>query len=324
MIYDVFISYRRKNGALMARLLRDRLEDRKIRVFLDLEELRSGDFNEKIYDNIRDSKNFILILSKNALDNCKNERDWVRKEIFKALELKKNIVLVLCEDFKWPRTWDPDIPPQIIELQRYNGVGSSHEYCSAFIDKVISFLVNVEPEASDHKQEPWTSTQDYFAQSMTDLSAVSSLDMAFHAGAMWHWEENFTDLLYDLINANVSIRVMINTAEAAEAMARHMRNTRRSYIPFSTCIQKWTAFQREHPEHIELRVSALPLLRRYYSFHMKDHTMDTVNVKHYTYANAYRDKNQQVIFSSESDHFHLFRNEFDYLWALAENPAGKS
>ena len=49
---DVFISYRREGGYAMARLVYECLRNAGLSVFLDLEELRSGQFNEKLYEEI--------------------------------------------------------------------------------------------------------------------------------------------------------------------------------------------------------------------------------------------------------------------------------
>lgn len=101
MKYDAFISYRRDNGFLMAQVIHDHLEERGIHCFLDLEELQAGVFDEKIYDAIQDSPNFILILQPNALDRCTDEEDWVAKEIIAATKMNKKIIPVLCEGFEW-------------------------------------------------------------------------------------------------------------------------------------------------------------------------------------------------------------------------------
>jgi TIR domain-containing protein len=42
--YDVFISYRRENGAAEARLIRAVLREKNVRVFLDVDDLKSGAF----------------------------------------------------------------------------------------------------------------------------------------------------------------------------------------------------------------------------------------------------------------------------------------
>lgn len=69
----------------------------------DQELMRKLLFCQKLYEAIQTSKNFILILPKGALDRCVNEDDWVRKEIFYAIEAGSNIIPVSGEDFEWPR-----------------------------------------------------------------------------------------------------------------------------------------------------------------------------------------------------------------------------
>ena len=83
--YDVFISYRRSGGEYTAKILRDRLEDMGYRVFFDVESLRSGYFNTKLYSVIDECRDFLLILSPGALDRCANPDDWVRLEVERAL-----------------------------------------------------------------------------------------------------------------------------------------------------------------------------------------------------------------------------------------------
>ena len=77
-MYDVFISYRRDGGFEMARLLYDHLKGIGLNPFFDLEKLCSGQFNEKLYREIEDSANFLLVLPPKSLERCKNENDWVR------------------------------------------------------------------------------------------------------------------------------------------------------------------------------------------------------------------------------------------------------
>ena len=88
-MYDAFISYRRDGGHEMARLLYEHLTNRGINCFFDLEELGSGKFDVKLLRNIEQSKNFILVLSPDALARCQNEGDWVRSEIEHAIKHKK-------------------------------------------------------------------------------------------------------------------------------------------------------------------------------------------------------------------------------------------
>ena len=50
--YDIFISYRRKWGALYSRILQLKLQEKGYKVFLDYDELRDGKIDEKIKHDI--------------------------------------------------------------------------------------------------------------------------------------------------------------------------------------------------------------------------------------------------------------------------------
>ena len=136
---DAFISYRRDGGFAFARLVYEFLNKENVSAFLDLEELRSGPFNEKLYDAIEKCENFIIVLPPNALDRCVNEDDWVRLEIEHALEHKKNIIPLFINGFEFPE----DLPPSIRALRYFNGVPVSREYFDASVAKIISMLKNV-------------------------------------------------------------------------------------------------------------------------------------------------------------------------------------
>ncbi|MBQ6996763.1 MAG: toll/interleukin-1 receptor domain-containing protein [Oscillospiraceae bacterium] len=141
---DVFISYRRDGGYAMARLVYECMRNVGLSVFLDLEELRSGQFNEKLYKEIENCKNFVLILPPNSLDRCDSEEDWLRLEIEHAIKLKKNIIPVMMVGFEFPG----QLPPSLQVLPFFNGVKSSREYFDAAIKKVISLLQGVELDES--------------------------------------------------------------------------------------------------------------------------------------------------------------------------------
>ena len=92
--YDIFISYRRTGGAQYARILQLMLAQRGYKVFLDYDELTDGKFGEHIQDAIKSAPIFMLVLSKESLERCKNEGDWVRREIQLAISLNKHIIPV--------------------------------------------------------------------------------------------------------------------------------------------------------------------------------------------------------------------------------------
>jgi len=134
--YDIFISYRRDGGESTAKILRDKLSELGYQVFFDVESLRSGDFNTRLYSVIEECQDFLLILSPGALDRCRNEDDWVRLEIEHALETGKNVIPVMLRGFSFPQ-----VLPESIDALRYkNGVESNYQFFDAFIEKLRLFL----------------------------------------------------------------------------------------------------------------------------------------------------------------------------------------
>uniref|UniRef100_A0A672QUK5 NAD(+) hydrolase SARM1 n=1 Tax=Sinocyclocheilus grahami TaxID=75366 RepID=A0A672QUK5_SINGR len=137
---DVFISYRRTTGSQLASLLKVHLQLRGFSVFIDVEKLEAGRFEEKLITSVQRARNFILVLSANALDKCMGDvamKDWVHKEIVTALNGKKNIVPV-TDNFVWP---DPaSLPEDMSSILKFNGIKWSHEYQEATIEKILRFL----------------------------------------------------------------------------------------------------------------------------------------------------------------------------------------
>uniref|UniRef100_A0A1A7XN14 NAD(+) hydrolase SARM1 n=1 Tax=Iconisemion striatum TaxID=60296 RepID=A0A1A7XN14_9TELE len=137
---DVFISYRRTTGSQLASLLKVHLQVRGYSVFIDVEKLEAGKFEDKLIQSVQRARNFILVLSANALDKCMGDmdmKDWVHKEIATALAGKKNIVPVI-DNFAWPVS--SSLPEDMRAILNFNGIKWSHEYQEATIEKIIRFL----------------------------------------------------------------------------------------------------------------------------------------------------------------------------------------
>ena len=118
---DVFISYRRLGSEALAMLLHDRLEDAGYRVFLDVESLRSGNFNTAILKKIEACTDVLVLLPPNALDRCVNEDDWLRLEVEHAFLHGKNVVPVMLRGFEWPDS----LPEGMAQLPDCNGVSAA-------------------------------------------------------------------------------------------------------------------------------------------------------------------------------------------------------
>ena len=130
--YDIFISYRRSSYDT-ANLIATRLRAAGYSVFFDMETLRSGKFNEQLFDVIDHCKDFVLVLPPDALERCVNMDDWVRLEVTRAMAGKKNIVPVMLNGFVWP---DP-MPVGMEELANYQALtATSTEYFDMAMERL--------------------------------------------------------------------------------------------------------------------------------------------------------------------------------------------
>ena len=101
---DIFISYRREGGDVMAKYLYFLLKSEGYNVFYDFETLSSGRFGDVLTKHIQECKDFILVLSKDIFKDKNYDTDWVQKEIHEALLHNKNIIPVQMNGFDFPRT----------------------------------------------------------------------------------------------------------------------------------------------------------------------------------------------------------------------------
>ena len=85
-IYDIFISYKRDDGAQYARILQLELEKRGYKVFLDYEELKDGLFGDNIKEAIRSTPIFMMVLTPLYLERSMEQDSWVREEIELAIK----------------------------------------------------------------------------------------------------------------------------------------------------------------------------------------------------------------------------------------------
>ena len=132
---DVFISYRREGGLDFSGRIYEKLTASGYTAFYDLESMKAGRFDNQLYKKIEMADNFVLILSPNSLDRCDKEDDWVRLEIEKALELNKNIVLIMMQRFTFP----DNLPPSLECIKNFQGIW--YFYTSKGFDTTFSQLL---------------------------------------------------------------------------------------------------------------------------------------------------------------------------------------
>lgn len=156
MVYDIFISYRRKGaGSGVAGELQAKLENRGYKVFLDVDEISSGVFPEQIEHAIEDCKDFLLVLAPGTLDRCVEKDDWVRREIIKAEDSGKNFVGVMLPGFVMPEI--EALPEPLQGLPSKQVFLWSHEYRMASFKKIEENLVSAKVKKTKKQKKLITS-----------------------------------------------------------------------------------------------------------------------------------------------------------------------
>src|SRR5579862_1143064 len=114
MKHDIFISYRRDGGEHLAGRVKDALKALGFTVFMDVDDLNSGRFDEALFGKIEQATDFIVIMSPGCFDRCSNVHDWLRQEIYHAIKCGRNIVPVMASRFHMPQPGD--LPADISEV----------------------------------------------------------------------------------------------------------------------------------------------------------------------------------------------------------------
>lgn len=140
--YQIFISYRRDGGEHLAGRIEDRLSGLGYSVFLDVESMKAGRFDEQIYRAIDGCDVVLVILSEHALDRCVNEGDFVRMEIEYAMKLGKKIIPIMDRKFVFPQ----NLPESMKTLDRYHGLLPNSNYFQDFINQIVG-LMKISPRS---------------------------------------------------------------------------------------------------------------------------------------------------------------------------------
>ncbi len=152
MKYDVFISYRREGGthqadALESKLILKRKEYRG-RVFLDREEIRGEDWKKKIDESIRESCNFVVIISKGCFPHKGEGTDYFLLEIDQALRMGKNVIPVYYDGMEYK-----DIKDYLAGIEGFhnrNHITFNNNNTDGSVDQIIKFL-KTEKEVLRHR-----------------------------------------------------------------------------------------------------------------------------------------------------------------------------
>ncbi len=153
----VFISYRRSVAPYIARSIFLSLHSSGYDVFMDIESIGPGEFESIILNQIEARAHFLAILTPGTLDRCCEPGDWLRREIEHALKMKRNVIPVLVNNFRFEDTKEL-LTGDLEKLQGYQGLPLFHEYFDAgmerLCDRFLTRQVNVYVEPTPDKQVP--------------------------------------------------------------------------------------------------------------------------------------------------------------------------
>ncbi len=153
----VFISYRRSN-IYIARSVYQDLQTHGHDVFLDYQSIDSGSFGRVILSQIAARAHFVLILTPSTLERCVNPGDWVRREIEHAIEMKRNIVPLMFEEFDFGAVRDL-MPGKLAQLPSYNSIRIPPDYFEEAMTRLRERFLNkplevvLHPVPIDQQQE---------------------------------------------------------------------------------------------------------------------------------------------------------------------------
>jgi tetratricopeptide (TPR) repeat protein len=129
----VFISYKRKSDSFVARAIMMDLRSHEYDVFLDIESIDSGRFENIILNEVGLRDNFIAVISENWVKGTLDESDWCRRELDRAMELKKNVVPILINNYRYEN--DPN-HPTLSRISRFNSLTLLSDYFDAAMQKL--------------------------------------------------------------------------------------------------------------------------------------------------------------------------------------------
>lgn len=123
----VFISYRRSVSAFIARAVFQDLRYHEFDVFMDVESIDAGAFDTVILNQIAARTHFVVILTPGAVERCLEPEDWLRREVEHAMQLERNIVPLLVNNFDF-RDAEKYLTGALSSLSRYNSLTVPHDY----------------------------------------------------------------------------------------------------------------------------------------------------------------------------------------------------
>lgn len=174
--YHIFISYRREDGKDIARMIKESLVHKGYRVFLDMDELQDGVFDQRIINAIDSAPIYMIIMSSKCFDRCSYPNDWVRQEIEHAIAHGK-IIIPINPDKQFVDYPDnmPDHIRHTLSSHQYSAIDTGQLY-QVSIDKLVK--ERIRPTLAQLQRPRWIKW-------VIGLICI----LAFAAAGIYTWKE---------------------------------------------------------------------------------------------------------------------------------------
>ena len=108
-----------------------------------------------IFEQIDARADFLVLLTQATLKNCSQPGDWLRREVERALDSKRNIVPLMLEGFDFSTPGPAEqLTGRMASLRRYNGLDVPVQYFEAAITRLCDKFLNVPLAAVLHPASP--------------------------------------------------------------------------------------------------------------------------------------------------------------------------
>jgi hypothetical protein len=177
----VFVSYRREGGFILAKYIRDYLHAAGYDVFMDVQSLGAGEFEQTTLAEVAARDYFLLVLTSESLERMILQNDWLRKELMQAVKSRRTVVPVLAEDFKFEdhrvQKVLQKLPPALQALPTFNAIRIPQpEYFDSAMNRLLSFLkviTNSAPSYGTDKSRSTTAAPKRVAQAQSALHRMT-------------------------------------------------------------------------------------------------------------------------------------------------------
>jgi hypothetical protein len=231
---DIFISYRREGGATTARLICQALEDKNFRCFFDSESLSHGSFADNIKANLKNSRNFILILTPGALERCGSPDDWVRQEIAVAIDLYKSgkIKRLIPVFTNGVTSFPTDLPPDIRPIAEQNAIELNHKDFNVNFSRLIERIHHEKRDKLtnhllDLHDEDDPKDLEYLHQTFKICLSPQDQMQALKSSIKMHWRGDVRELLSDYHEStlrNLAALLGINQVGGRGTLLNHIED----------------------------------------------------------------------------------------------------